>query len=127
MASSAAPASVPAVSRETFRCKAFARRSAGVLAHPTSRAGAGPGGSLGEEAYAFIDLLAEAGFGWWQVCPLGPTGYGDSPYPGAVRLRGQPLPARPPRPEGGRPAHRGGDFGPGQGPRRRHRLWQTVD
>ena len=90
MAKSAAPASVPAVSRETFRCKAFAHRSAGVLAHPTSLAGTGPVGSLGEEAHAFIDLLAEAGFGWWQVCPLGPTGYGDSPYQTLSVFAGNP-------------------------------------
>lgn len=90
MSRPASPASVPTGSREAFRCRAFPRRSAGVLAHPTSLAGAGPVGSLGEEAHAFIDLLAEAGFGWWQVCPLGPTGYGDSPYQALSVFAGNP-------------------------------------
>ena len=65
---------------ETFRCAAFPRRTAGVVLHVSSLPGPGPVGSLGAGARAWIDCLAEAGFGWWQVCPLGPTGYGDSPY-----------------------------------------------
>lgn len=35
---------------------------------------------LGREAHAFVDFIAACGLGWWQVCPLGPTGHGDSPY-----------------------------------------------
>jgi 4-alpha-glucanotransferase len=42
--------------------------------------GRGPIGSLGQEARHFIDFLHASGFSWWQVCPIGPTGYGDSPY-----------------------------------------------
>lgn len=84
------PASGPAGSRTPFECKAFPDRRAGVLLHPTSLAGAGPVGSLGAEARAFVDLLAEAGFGWWQVCPLGPTGYGDSPYQALSVFAGNP-------------------------------------
>ncbi|MFM9001402.1 MAG: 4-alpha-glucanotransferase [Opitutia bacterium] len=90
MARATGPASVPAASREPFRCRAFPRRSAGVLLHPTSLAGPGPVGSLGAEAFAFVDFLAEAGFGWWQMCPLGPTGYGDSPYQALSVFAGNP-------------------------------------
>jgi len=55
-------------------------RSAGVLLHPTSLPGKYGIGDLGENAFKFIDLLASAGQTLWQVFPLGPTGYGDSPY-----------------------------------------------
>ena len=55
-------------------------RSSGVLLHPSSLPGPFGIGDLGPEAYAFIDRLAEAGQSLWQVLPLGPTGYGDSPY-----------------------------------------------
>ena len=37
-------------------------------------------GSLGKEAYSFVDFLSKSGVGLWQVLPLGPTSYGDSPY-----------------------------------------------
>lgn len=55
-------------------------RSAGVLLHPTALPGAHGVGTLGLEARRFIDLLARCGLKSWQVCPLGPTGYGNSPY-----------------------------------------------
>jgi len=55
-------------------------RKAGVLLHPTSLPGGAGIGSLGKSAYAFIDFLEKAGMKVWQVLPLGPTGYGDSPY-----------------------------------------------
>ncbi len=51
-------------------------RSSGVLLHPTSL----PGGRLGEEAYRFVDWLAEAGQSWWEVLPLGPPDEHGSPY-----------------------------------------------
>jgi len=51
-------------------------RSSGVLLHPTSL----PGGRLGEEAYSFVDWLAEAGQSWWEVLPLGPPDEHGSPY-----------------------------------------------
>lgn len=66
--------------RESFHCAAFPGRTAGVVLHVSSLPGTGPIGSLGVGARTWIDFLAEAGFGWWQICPLGPTGYGDSPY-----------------------------------------------
>jgi len=55
-------------------------RSSGVLLHPTSLPGGFGIGDLGPSAFEFIDLLASAGQRLWQVLPLGPTGYGDSPY-----------------------------------------------
>ncbi len=55
-------------------------RTAGVLAHVSSLPGAYGIGNLGPGARAFIDFLAEAGVHYWQICPIGPTGYGDSPY-----------------------------------------------
>ena len=51
-------------------------RSSGVQLHPTSL----PGGRLGREAYAFVDWLAEAAQGWWQMLPLGPPDRYGSPY-----------------------------------------------
>ena len=56
------------------------RRSSGVLLHPTSLPGPYGIGDLGPEAGRFVDWLADAGQSVWQVLPLGPTGYGDSPY-----------------------------------------------
>jgi 4-alpha-glucanotransferase len=55
-------------------------RSSGVLLHPTSLPGPFGIGDLGAEAYAFADFLVTSGQSLWQVLPLGPTGYGDSPY-----------------------------------------------
>jgi 4-alpha-glucanotransferase len=55
-------------------------RSSGILLHPTSLPGRFGIGDLGPEAYKFIDYLAAGNQTFWQVMPLGPTGYGDSPY-----------------------------------------------
>ena len=55
-------------------------RSSGILLHPTSLPGPFGVGDLGPEAYAFADFLRDSGQSLWQVLPLGPTGYGDSPY-----------------------------------------------
>ena len=55
-------------------------RAAGVLLHPSSLPGCQGIGSLGKEARRFIDFLESAGFSYWQTCPVGPTGFGDSPY-----------------------------------------------
>src|SRR3712207_9561081 len=56
------------------------KRSSGILLHPTSLPGRFGIGDLGGEAYRFVDWLAAAGQAYWQIMPLGPTGYGDSPY-----------------------------------------------
>src|SRR5574339_800944 len=66
-------------------------RSSGVLLHPTSLAGRFGIGDLGAEAFAFIDFLASSGQRLWQVLPLGPTGYGDSPYQCFSAFAGNPL------------------------------------
>lgn len=55
-------------------------RSSGILLHPTSLPGPFGIGDLGPQAYAFADFLVASGQRLWQVLPLGPTGYGDSPY-----------------------------------------------
>src|SRR5918999_5832102 len=55
-------------------------RASGVLLHPTSLPGRFGIGDLGPAAYEFVNFLAEAGQTYWQIMPLGPTGYGDSPY-----------------------------------------------
>ena len=66
-------------------------RSSGILLHPTSLPGPFGIGSLGDEAFQFIDFLAETGQKAWQVLPLGPTGYGDSPYQCFSTFAGNPL------------------------------------
>ena len=55
-------------------------RSSGILLHPTSLPGPFGIGDLGPESYKFVDFLVNGGQSLWQVLPLGPTGYGDSPY-----------------------------------------------
>ncbi len=65
-------------------------RSSGVFLHPTSLPGNYGVGSIGEEAFEFIDFLASAEQELWQVCPLGPTGYGDSPYQCFSAFAGNP-------------------------------------
>jgi 4-alpha-glucanotransferase len=59
--------------------------------HPTSLPGRFGIGDLGPEAYRFIDLLSRAGQSYWQVLPLSPTGYGDSPYQGLSAFAGNPM------------------------------------
>lgn len=66
-------------------------RKAGVLAHPTSFPGPYGIGDLGSGAYRFIDFLEASGQTIWQVLPIGPTGYGDSPYQSFSSFAGQPL------------------------------------
>ena len=55
-------------------------RKSGILMHITSLPSAYGVGTMGKQAYAFVDFLAEAGQQVWQILPLNPTGYGDSPY-----------------------------------------------
>jgi 4-alpha-glucanotransferase len=66
-------------------------RASGILLHPTSFPGPSGIGDLGETAYQFIDFLVEAKQSLWQVLPLGPTGYGDSPYASFSTFAGNPL------------------------------------
>jgi 4-alpha-glucanotransferase len=67
------------------------KRSSGIVLHPTSLPGRFGIGDLGPEAYRFADFLARAGQGIWQVLPLGPTGYGDSPYQCFSAFAGNPM------------------------------------
>lgn len=66
-------------------------RCAGILLHPTSLPGRFGIGELGKEAYHFVDWLARAKQRIWQVLPLNPTGYGDSPYAAFSAFAGNPL------------------------------------
>lgn len=68
----------------------FPRRS-GILLHPTSLPSRFGIGDLGNEAYCFIDFLVAARQSYWQVLPLSPTGYGNSPYQGLSAFAGNPL------------------------------------
>ncbi len=65
-------------------------RSAGILLHPTSLPSKYGIGDLGNDAFLFIDFLEKAGQKLWQVFPLGPTGYGDSPYQCFSAFAGNP-------------------------------------
>jgi 4-alpha-glucanotransferase len=65
-------------------------RSAGVLLHPTSLPSPYGIGDLGPAAYAWVDALAHARQKLWQILPLGPTGYGDSPYQCFSAFAGNP-------------------------------------
>jgi 4-alpha-glucanotransferase len=70
-------------------------RSSGMLLHPTSFPGPYGIGDLGPFAYRFIDYLAETGSKLWQVLPLGPTSYGDSPYQCFSAFAGNPYMVSP--------------------------------
>jgi 4-alpha-glucanotransferase len=66
-------------------------RAAGILLHPTSLPSRGGVGDFGPAAYQFVDSLASARQGLWQVLPLGPLGYGNSPYSSISAFAGNPL------------------------------------
>jgi len=66
-------------------------RAAGILLHPTSLPSRGGIGDFGPAAYRFADFLASARQGVWQVLPLGPLGYGNSPYSSTSAFAGNPL------------------------------------
>lgn len=68
-----------------------AARVSGILLHPTSLPGPWGVGDLGAEAVSFLDFAKGAGQSLWQVLPLGPTGYGDSPYQCFSAFAGNPL------------------------------------
>lgn len=67
------------------------KRSSGILLHPTSLPGRFGVGSLGKNAFSFIDYLSKAGQTIWQVLPMGHTGYGDSPYQCFSIYAGNPI------------------------------------
>ena len=67
------------------------KRSNGILLHPTSLPNNYGIGDLGLDAFKFIDLLKKYNQKFWQVLPLGPTGYGNSPYQCFSAFAGNPL------------------------------------
>lgn len=66
-------------------------RASGILLHPTSLASRGGIGDFGPAAYAFADFLAAARQGLWQVLPMGPLGFGNSPYSSTSAFAGNSL------------------------------------
>src|ERR1700728_1740176 len=67
------------------------QRASGVLLHPSSLPGPHGSGDLGGEARRFVDFLAAAAQRWWQMLPVGPPGYGESPYSAESTFAGNPL------------------------------------
>lgn len=67
------------------------KRASGILLHISSLPGDYGIGDLGKEAYNFVDFLAKAKQTYWQVLPLGVTGFGDSPYQCFPPLRVIPI------------------------------------
>jgi 4-alpha-glucanotransferase len=66
-------------------------RTSGLLLHPTCFAAGPESGDLGADARAFVDFLAAAGQSWWQMLPVGPAGYGNSPYSAESAFAGNPM------------------------------------
>ena len=75
-------------------------RNAGVLLHPTSLPGPCGIGDLGPDAHRFVDFMSAAGLKLWQMLPIGPTGYGDSPYQCFSAFAGNPMLVAVPGAEG---------------------------
>jgi 4-alpha-glucanotransferase len=67
------------------------QRASGVLLHPTSLPGPHGSGDIGDPARRFVDFLAAASQRWWQMLPVGPPGYGESPYSAQSAFAGSPL------------------------------------
>ena len=65
-------------------------RKSGILMHITSLPGPYGVGTMGKQSFAFVDFLAKAGQHCWQILPLNPTGYGDSPYQSCSTYAGNP-------------------------------------
>lgn len=65
-------------------------RHSGILMHISSLPGDYGIGTIGAEAYAFVDFLKSARQHYWQILPMGPTGYGDSPYQSFCSFAGNP-------------------------------------
>ncbi len=102
----ASPTAGGQTSRATRGLSAAFPRSAGILLHPTSLPGPHGIGDIGPEAHRFLEVLADAGMSLWQMLPLGPTGFGDSPYQCFSAFAGNPLLIHVPGEDGDFPAHR---------------------
>ena len=74
-----------------FSCCGHQHAVAGALLHPTSLPGRYGIGDLGPAARSWVDALARARQSWWQILPLGPTGFADSPYQCFSAFAGNPL------------------------------------
>src|SRR5580704_3333387 len=66
-------------------------RASGVLLHATCLPGPHGSGDIGPQARRFVDFLASAGQRWWQMLPVGPPGYGESPYSAESSFAGNHL------------------------------------
>ena len=66
-------------------------RASGLFLHPTSLPSRFGIGDLGDSAFRWIDMLFSMKQSFWQICPLGPTGYGDSPYQSFCSFAGNAL------------------------------------
>ena len=66
------------------------KRGSGILMHISSLPGPYGIGTLGKNAYQFVDFLEKSGQSYWQILPLGPTTYGDSPYQSFSTFAGNP-------------------------------------
>lgn len=66
------------------------KRSSGILMHITSLPSPYGIGTFGKDAYEFVDFLEKSGQNYWQILPIGPTGYGDSPYQSLSSFAGNP-------------------------------------
>ena len=73
----------------------YKQRYSGILLHPTSFPGPDGIGDLGADAYQWIQTLSRIGCTYWQILPLGPTGFGDSPYQCFSAFAGNPLLVNP--------------------------------
>ena len=67
------------------------KRASGILMHITSLPSKWGVGTLGEEAFRFVDFLKRSGQSYWQILPVGPTSYGDSPYQSYSTFAGNPF------------------------------------
>ena len=66
------------------------KRSCGVLMHISSLSSPYGIGTMGKEAYKFVDFLHDSGMSYWQLLPICPTSYGDSPYQSCCVYAGNP-------------------------------------
>ena len=66
------------------------KRASGILMHISSLPGKTGIGTMGKNAYAFVDFLKDACQTYWQILPIGPTSYGDSPYQSFSTFAGNP-------------------------------------
>ena len=78
------------MSNQCIEAEWLPQRAAGGLLHLTSLPSDTGVGNLGGSAYSFISFLENAGFQFWQMCPVGPTGFGDSPYQVFSSFAGNP-------------------------------------